>query len=234
MAQNADWAKGLYQFRTELRAPWNNLFVAKAFKDPKTGKLGEPKFDITLLVPEDSVDLAPMREVLTNVVKEKWGSDPAGWPATIKGGEGLPIVHGAKLIQKAVAKGKAENALYKGAYVMTPRTLKEPGLGVLVPGKGIVNLDTELLKAQYKGKFYGGCYVGVEVHFTPYDGFGGGVTAYLQNVVWLRDGPRTTGSNPAETFKDFMGSYTPTVDPTGGAGLGVPAQTGNMDAKLPF
>lgn len=195
-----------YTFREPVRAFFLTVFEPKPFmKDGKSK--GEPKFSVRLGIPNESSEVEAMKAKMAEAARAKWPSRPL---AELK----FPITFGEKAAEKSAAK-KKDGKFYLGNVVLTARSKYPPVLSVLEGGK-IVTLDSDGLKAKYKNKFYNGCYVAASVNFVAYEGEMGadGVTAYIQSVLWVKDGERIGGRDQAEVFKSYMGTTTD-EDPMG-------------------
>jgi hypothetical protein len=85
---------------------------------------------------------------------------------------------------------------------------------------------TEANRGLANSKFYNGCYVVASLNFVPYEGDDDdGVTAYLDAVLWVKDGPKIGGVSAAEAFKGYIGTVSG-EDPTGGQST--------LDDEIPF
>lgn len=85
-------------------------------------------------------------------------------------------------------------------------------LGVLARPKFIV-LDTPLLFQEHKDKFYRGAFLGGSFNLSPWARKKAddkdGVTAYIQALVFVKDGERLSASRPMEDdFGHYMGTVT--------------------------
>ena len=195
-----------YTFQSAVRAAFLTVFDPKAFM--KNGKpTGELKYSATLLIPETSPELASLKAAMAEAARSKWATRSLG---ELK----FPLTSGAKMAEKAAAKGK-DGSFFSGNVVLKTSSKFPPVLSILQNGR-IITLDSDALKAQWKSKFYNGCMVAVSVNFVPYDGQGDadGVTAYIQSVLWVGDGERIGGKDQAEVFKSYVGSVT-NEDPIG-------------------
>jgi len=206
-----------FTFNVPVRGVYLNVFDAKPFK--KNGKeVGDPKFGITLMMPTDYGELPGLKAKIAEAARSKW---PTRNLSELK----FPLGTGDKAAEKAKAKGKNRDFM-KGLLVLTARSKFPPTLSVLEGGK-IITLESDALKAKYKSKFYSGCFVAASVNFVPYEADGDdpdGVTAYVQSLLWVKDGERIGGRDQAEVFKSYMGTTTD-EDPLGGD---------NLDDDIPF
>jgi hypothetical protein len=85
-------------------------------------------------------------------------------------------------------------------------------LGIVAQPKMIV-LDTQLVFQEYKDKFYRGCYIGGSFNLSPWARKKAddkdGVSAYIRNVVWVKDGERLSAERRLEDeFSHYMGAAT--------------------------
>lgn len=195
-----------FTFNVPVRGVYLNVFDPKPFK--KNGKeVGEPKFSITLMIPPDYSDLPGLKGKIAEAARSKWSTRAL---SELK----FPLGSGDKAAEKAKARGKNRDFM-KGLLVLTARSKYPPTLSVLEGGK-IITLESDALKAKYKSKFYSGCFVAASVNFVPYDADDGddGVTAYIQSLLWVKDGERIGGRDQDEVFKSYMGTTT-AEDPLG-------------------
>lgn len=189
-----------FMFNVPVRGVYLNVFEAKAFK--KNGKeVGEAKFGVTLMMEPDHPELKGLKAKMGEAAKAKWPSRPL---SELK----FPLSSGDKAAEKAKAKGKNRDFM-KGLLVLTARSKFPPVLSVLENGK-IITLESDMAKAKYKAKFYSGCVVAASVNFVAYDSDDGddGVTAYIQSLLWVKDGERIGGRDQAEVFKSYQGTTT--------------------------
>lgn len=189
-----------FTFNEPVRGAYMNIFDAKAFK--KNGKeVGDPKFGLTLMMEPDYSALPALKAKIAEAAKSKWPSRPM---SELK----FPLSSGDKAAERAIAKGKNRDFM-KGKIVLTARSKYAPTLAVLEGGR-IITLESDALKAKYKSKFYSGSFVAASVNFVPYEADDGddGVTAYLQSLLWVKDGERIGGRDQAEVFKAYQGTTT--------------------------
>lgn len=207
-----------YTFKTPQRAVFINAFEPKAFM--KDGKpKGDPKYSITFVIPPNTPELEGLKKAAAAAARAKW-------PTRNLSELAFPFTNGDRAAEKSAAKGK-DGGFYKGQVVFKTRSKYPPTLSVIAGGKLIV-LETDALKAQWKSKFYNGCWGVGAVNFVPYDGENDkdGITAYIQSFLWVKDGERIGGRDQAEVFKDYMGTVS-NEDPFGGA-------PGGLDDEIPF
>lgn len=205
---------GIFNLTSPAVLLFPNLLEPKPFM--KNGKAqGEPKYSASLIFEAENPDLKAMKEKVTSLARMRWPDKPFSELA-------FPFSNGDKNADKRVAKGKQDGEHLRGKVLMKSSSKYEPRLSVLVDGK-LVDLDTDMLKAAHKGKFYNGVEVLAQINFVPYDPIGenakGGVTAYLNMVVSTGKGKRLSGGATAsEVFKGYVGGIS-AEDPTGADNL---------------
>ncbi len=191
-----------------VRALFCNVLNARKFK--KNGKeVGDAKYDATLVL--DADDVKALKDKMLAVAKAKW---PSRDLKELK----FPIKRAEQVAEKAKKKDPTKDtSIYTdGTFIMSARSKYEPQLSYL-DGKKVVEF-TEANRGLAKSKFYNGCYVVVSLNFVPYEGDDDdGVTAYLDAVLWVKDGPKIGGVSAAEAFKGYIGTVSG-EDPTGGEG----------------
>lgn len=187
-----------------VRALFCNVMNARKFK--RNGKeVGEAKFDATFVLTAE--DIGALKDKAIEVAKAKW---PGRDLKELK----FPFKKAEKVAEKQKAKGKDESIYTAGTFLMSARSKYEPVLSYL-DGKKVVEF-TEANRGLAKQKFYNGCFVVPQVNFVPYTGDeDDGVNAYLDQVLWIKDGPKIGGVSAAEAFKGYVGSVS-AEDPTGG------------------
>lgn len=187
-----------------VRALFCNVLNARKFK--KNGKeVGEAKYDATLVLDND--DVKAIKDKMLSVAKAKW---PSRDLKELK----FPIKKAETVAAKAKAKNKDASIYTDGTFIMAARSKYEPQLSYL-DGKKVVEF-TEANRGLAKSKFYNGCYIVAQLNFVPYEGDeDDGVTAYLDAVLWVKDGPKIGGVSAAEAFKGYVGTVSG-EDPTGG------------------
>lgn len=208
MTEKAD---GRYTFAAPVRMPFGNLITAVPVGQKGKAK-GDPKFSGTFLLTLDSADLKAAKAKAAEVARARW---PGRDLKELK----FPFSDGEKRAEKSAKKGK-DGSMFKGFVVLDARSKYPPQLAVLENGK-VTSLEGAQRDIVGKQKFYNGCYVVPAVNFVPYDGQAedgvgnpDGVTAYLDMVLWYKDGERVGGGNAAEVFRGFAGNVT-NEDPIG-------------------
>ncbi|MDE2020380.1 MAG: DUF2815 family protein [Patescibacteria group bacterium] len=203
-----------YVFQERARAPFLTVVTPQ-----KVNNKGEPKFGATILLTPGSVDKKGIEAALVAVAKEAF---PGRDLKTLK----FPVESGDLMAEWSAAK-KKDGSFFRGHTVFKASSNEEnpPVLSVL-EGKNIRELLGAQREAEGRKLFYNGCYVLLAVYFKAYkskqddpkDGVGefSGVKAYLNQVLWVADGPRIGGAPSAEIFKGYAGSVT-AEDPYTGA-----------------
>lgn len=208
MSNEANQVDGRYTFSTETRMVFQNLAEPRAVG--KKGKAkGEPKYSGTFIFTPDNADLKAIKELAAKVAKARWPGRPL---SELK----FPFTTGEKKIEREKKAAEREGRkprdqkFFEGMIVLDARSKYQPQCAAVVAGK-VVQLEG----AAVKQKFYNGCYAVPKINLVPYegqaeDGVGNpdGVTAYLDAVLFAKDGPKIGGGNAAETFKAYAGSMT--------------------------
>jgi hypothetical protein len=192
------------------RALFPTLFTPKKYK--KDGKeQGEAKFSSSFLFEADSDELKNLKANAVKIAKAKWGDD-----IDLKSLK-FPFTNGAALKKKADNKGK-DGSFYEGQVMMKSSSKFAPTVLDGRQDPPAETIDQKLL--------YSGCYVAGEVNFVAYNGdddedgneVPGGVTAYLNAIVFVAKGDRIAGKDHAAAFRGITGSAS-SEDPTGEAEL---------------
>lgn len=220
-----------YTFTTAVRAPFSDLITPVKMKRTINGQIkevGDPKYWLTVLLPNDGPDLAAIKALMVRIAKETW---PGRKLSELK----FPISSGEEAAKAATAKGK-DGAFYNGNSVLKTSSGqdKPPSLAVL-DGKTITELHGQQRDIIGKQKFYRGCMVVPSIWLSAYKstaeggiGESSGITCYISSVLWAADGARIGGGSAAETFRSYAGSVS-AEDPTAGS-----AGASEMDDEIPF
>ena len=178
-----------------------NLFEPKPVKDRRGKPKGDPKYSATFLFDPEHPDLKALKRKAVAIVRAKH-------PGEALDNFRFPFVDGDEELKKAEKKGK-DGSFYEGKVVFRARSNYAPGVidGRQTPPKQ--TLDQKLI--------YSGCKVAFEVNLVYYDaveeGSKPGITAYLNSVCFVSDGPRIAAKDHAATFADIAGKRSD-VDPT--------------------
>ena len=247
-------------YRYTLAKPARLIYSSVTQKSaPKVASgTAAPKFSGTFGIEKEDFDAIVKIEV--DAIKSELG----GWSGN-PGEYYLACTSGEAAAKRAIAKAeldargktpdevfkikdKAEKraAMYREyAGILVASSQFDVELAKLEGGKIVDIADSEVAKAQAgKECFYPGAYV---VPAVAFKGFArksmdakDGVTAYLQNVLFVRKGERLGGSGPAnqDVFGSFKGysSEDPTaMAPDGNDGFGGGSnQTDDLDDDIPF
>lgn len=220
-------------FRYTLNEEARLIYSSITQKSAPKGVMGAaPKFSATFGIGKEDFDAIVKLEV--EAIKSEMGEfsgNPGEYYLACTSGESAA----KRALQKAEldARGKPADEQFKikekaekraetyrqYAGILTASSQFDIELAKLENGKIVDIPDTEVAKAQAgKDLFYPGAYVVPAVAFKGFrrkqmDGKDG-VTAYLQNVLFVRKGERLGGSGPdnQQVFGNFKG-YSP-EDPT--------------------
>jgi len=233
------------KFRYTCTKPARLLYSNIAVKSAPRGVANaEPKFSGTFGIEKEDFDAIVKLEV--EAIKSETGgfTKPADYYLACMGGETAAkrVIEAAEFKAQAATpdealkiREKAEQraALYRQyAGILMAASKFDVECAKLENGK-IVDLDisTDANRAMVQRDFmYGGAYVVPAVAFSGYrrkkledrDG----VTAYLQNVLYVRKGDKIGGLAPSN--KEVFGGFTD-YDPTGGG-----AFADDLDDDVPF
>ncbi|TXI11691.1 MAG: DUF2815 family protein [Rhizobium sp.] len=181
------------------------LTEKKPFIDPKTKKeKGDPKYRATFIIPK-SANMDQIKAQLAAAARAKNASIPyEQWKK--------PVKDGNKLIERAVAKGKAEGSLayYKDCWVVECKSEFKPDLSIARGGKA------EPVPDEAAGQvFYSGAQVIGELNFVAHEIEGEDnngdpivsryISAYHNFVLKVGEGERFGRKSRDEVFKGVMG-----------------------------
>ncbi len=199
--------KGTYFTLTKPAAViWQDLFKPRKF-DAKA----KPKFGAVYLLPKDHPDLPALNTLVVGLVRAFAPIAGRDLP-----GLTLPLKDGDKL----AAAGKGEflrgHVLFRAG---TADDTRPPILRVVLNGK-IVSFD-DSDRSLARPHFYAGVMCGGNFGFSAYEGMGGGVAAYLNDIVSLGVGEKISdrgdGAAKHESMLKYVG-HVSSIDPT----LGMP------------
>lgn len=198
-------------------------------------------YEATFLFPADHPDLAEIKKLLgaTAAGFDKFAEKIAGNKAAGRSpydGLKFPLENGTKMADAGKAKDRDREFL-RGAAVFKAKSnvakrdgtpLSPPRLVVLQNGK-YVRYSDEHERPLAKKFFYSGVLAIGTFNFVPYAGMGGGVSAYLNEILSLNAGdPIATGADDEakygspDKFSGYVGKVS-AEDPTVG-----------MDDEIPF
>ncbi len=210
------------QYVMTVPAPfvWNYLVTPKPERTVR-GMVFKAAYEATVLFAPDHPDWVNIRALLR-------ANLPAG------ASEKFPVDDGTKIADEAKAKNK-DREWARGKILFNPHSnvkkqdgsaLMPPRLVALLNGKYVTYGTTEVPRELAAPYFYSGV-LGIGTFMIDgYEGMGGGVTAYLNEVLSLNTGERIAGGpdaeekyGPATDFSKYTG-HVSSVDPTAGlAGL---------------
>ncbi len=184
---------------SEARLAFPDLFTAKGFVDPKTGKAGDPTFGATLLIDRSDASFRKVIEAEEDrVAQEKWGAKAKAVLAEIRANNRGAIKPGEL---------KASYDGYEGCDFISCNNNKTRPTVVDRNGSPLVEAD---------GKPYAGCYVLGHITLWAQDNaWGKRINANITGVQFLRDGDAfgggATPSNP-DDFADLSADEDSLVD----------------------
>jgi hypothetical protein len=158
-------------------------------KDKKTGAMKDVEsYEVTALVSKhDSVAYAALMQEVNAAIQ-------AGTPKILPEGAAKlsqfrnPLRDGDAYAEEGVVLGK-DRSSFRGNWFFTAKTLGRC--------PGIVDRFGRFMEPD---GIYPGCYVRLDIRFAAYNNESIGVTAYLNNVMFVRDGERLGGgAAPAPT-----------------------------------
>lgn len=196
---------------------------------------GDPKYSITAIFepgdltkfqtldPNDQSKLieVDVKRVVFDLAKAKWPTlDIKTAMATT-----WPIIDGDQYAAKQEAKGKSGDA-YKGKKLVNMGASQEfpPTLRVVADKKVVIlNRGIQQHMTMAKASFVGGYYACAEVNLAPVEVSGRQfVKFYLNNIRFVKEGPRLGGSSLMDRFGGTEGGQSD-HNPTAG-----------MDEEIPF
>jgi hypothetical protein len=220
----------LYTFRTAVRAAFANVITAKAYK--KNGKeVGDPKYDMTVLVEPDSADLVALKDLCISMAKQnnpgkKLVARRLTQEELDDGGVievNMPWSDGTKQADKAKtpdAAGKTKDREFmRGKQVIKMSSKYAPALSGIENGKVISYTNPET-RGTLANIFYSGAWVAplVALHYyKAEEGKPGGVSLWLNAVCFVKHDAKLAGVNvnAAEVFAHYAGTVS-AEDPTTG------------------
>ena len=180
--------------------------------DPKR----KPRYETSFLLKPGSADLARIEQEVFSLAREKLGRVE---------GISLPLARGDRLADEAKAKGKDREFLrgYVRLSCHAPVTklngepLMPPRLKVIVDRQIVDRTDDRPLA---QTALYSGVLAIGTLSFSAFEGMGGGVSCYVNEVLSLNRGDRIqTGVSDEEKYAEVMTKHVghvSAVDPTAG------------------
>lgn len=221
-----------------------NVVKPKPYEDPKTGKKGDPTFNVEALIDPETLGKFQVRrddswveEELPRIMAEVAKTE---WPqlnlkdAVANGDLGWPLVDGARKKAKREAKGK-KGDVYDGVKVLPMKASEKypPQLYVLDGGE-YRELDREkpedvkLAESLFKSGNYVKASINIKAGEFAEKFY---VTAYVNALVFARKGEPIGGMSAEERFGGVEGGMAD-IDPTEGMTGGEVA--GELDDEIPF
>jgi hypothetical protein len=205
-----------YQMTHPAPMVWNYLITPKPERTVR-GRVFKAAYEATFLFTPDHPDWAPIRAMLR-------ANLPAG------AAEKFPVEDGTKVADEAKAKGK-DREWARGKVMFNPHSnvkkqdgspLMPPRLVVLLNGKYVQYGTSDAPREIATPFFYSGVLAIGTFQIVGYEGMGGGVSAYLNEVLSLNSGERVAGGpdaeekyGPATDFSKYTG-HVSAIDPTAG------------------
>ena len=189
---------------------WVNLVKPRA-GDPKR----KPRFETTFLL-KPGPDLARIEQEVFSLAREKLGRVE---------GISIPLARGDRLADEAAAKGKDRDFLrgfvrlscHSPIAKLNGDPLMPPRLKAVVNGQIVDYTDNRVLA---QPMLYSGVLAIGTISFTAYEGMGGGISCYVNEVLSLNKGDRiNTGVSDEEKYAEVIGKHIghpSAVDPTAG------------------
>lgn len=205
---------------------WESLVTPKP-SHTVAGIVYKAQFEVTFLFEPDHPDLKAIKSIFGQLAMAQFGRVD-----NLK----YPLKDGTKEADKAAAASK-DREFFRGKVLFQPHVpvtkadgvtpLTPPRLKVLNAGK-YVRYEDDASRPAAKKFFYPGCLCVGEFGFSAYTGMGGGVTAYVNEVLSLNSGERIAGGMDDETkygdvnkWSQYVGTVS-SVDPTGGLTAEIP------------
>ena len=171
---------------SEARLAFPDLFEARGFTDPKTGKTGDPQFSATLLVDRSDPSFRKVIEAEEErVAKEKWDTKSEAILSEIRANN-----------RGAIKKGelKASYDGFPGNDFIACNNKTRPTV-VHRNGSPLTHAD---------GVVYAGCYVLAHITLWAQDNaFGKRINANITGVQFLRDGDAFGGGAAPSSTEEF-------------------------------
>lgn len=183
---------------------------------PRSGdQKRKPRFETTFLLRPDSADLKRIEAEIQQIAAEKFGHMP----------QSIPLARGDRLADEAKAKGKDREFLrgyirlsaHAPVAKLNGDPLMPPRIKVVLNGAIIDRTDDRALA---QPALYSGVLTIGTLSFAAYEGMGGGISCYVNEVLSLNKGERiNTGVSDEERYAEALNKYVghvSAVDPTAG------------------
>jgi len=200
MSNNMTYSEKL--FTPVFRASFPHLFQPFVFPTGRNYSQEEkPKYSVTMCFDKENTGIQWFRDEVSKLVKEVW---PEGWP---EGG------------RSPVKDGDAEpSKIMPGCWLVDCHSYTRPG---------IIDRNKEAIIDEER--IYGGCFLRASITLAAYTGLGGGVTVFLNNCQFVKDGDRFgSKTNAADDF-DVITDETPATSKPN-----IPAGDTYENSQLPF
>lgn len=218
-----------FTFTSPVRAGFLNALEARKFK-PRAGskEVGDPRYDGTFMVPNDSTDLAALKALVVPMLQAIHpGKKVVGRRLTQEEfdsgnvcGVKVPWFDGTKAADKAKAE-KKDQEFFRGFTCFKAASKYAPALSAVENGK-FTEYNDEGTRASLKRLFYSGAWFVPHLQLHSYkpngtDGKPGGVGLWLPALMFVKHDKRlgSSGVNAAEVFKGYAGKVV-AEDPTAG------------------
>lgn len=143
-----------------------SLFERDIYKDPQTGREGNPSYKIELAFDPDTVEgEGTFEDALIDYACDQWGDDAEDdWA---NGEIGTPFLDGDRLAKRREEKDKPGDA-YKGKLVLRTHTIYNKDGVDGAGGISVYGPDLSEITIMNKGEIYQGCYGCVAVTINHY------------------------------------------------------------------
>jgi hypothetical protein len=208
----------LVQSTSAHPAIYMDLFKPIRYKNEK-GVEGAPRFKVSFVMDPESDDFKAIKKAAITVAKAKFG--------TLERNDDEPKLKWPWMkVDNYIARrnrkkpGSGDKLAWAAGKMLVAAITGEeypPGLAI-IENKEVVDLDSELMIAKHKAKFYSGveCYFIVNVK--AYGGGNDGTCAYISTVLSTNKGEKRGGGgarSAKEAFKGIVGQHS-AEDPTDG------------------
>lgn len=224
-----------HQFVKPAPIIWAHLITPRKAR-VVNGNEFKPQFEVSWLFEPDHPDFLALRGLLGQIATAEFGAQRVSVPLDQPGALKYPLENGTKLADAAAAKGKDREFL-RGKILFKPHSVSvrrsgekadPPRLKALVNGK-YVGFEDDAERPAAAKLFYPGALCVGEVTLRPYTGMGGGVTAFLNEILTLNAGARINAGSQddeakygaADKWSQYVGTVS-SVDPTAGMTAGIP------------
>jgi hypothetical protein len=197
---------GVYEFEAPVILYYSDLFVPKSYMENGVAK-GAPKYKMQVIIHNNDPQLAALKALAVQVAAEG-GFENAGERFKLDkkaGGLSHPFTPGSKIIDAAAAKGKDVTkirALLANTTIFRATSARQPRLYAPVAGLPVLTTDEKF--------FYTGALVLPVVYLNAFEGMGGGVNAYVNDILAIPGGERL--ASEAKVPTTWAGKIPVSVD----------------------